>query len=210
MKLDREQLELINSFLVKNEVVFDDIRYEIIDHIACDVEENYAEIPFPDAIKLVLKKWERQVQMSNSFWVSSWSNFPRVITNKLKQLSLPQVNVFSLIIVASLLINLYFPTIIDNFKVYENVFKIVYVLWFIFMSMFGIKIFLTKAHTTYKYMFKRNFFMIYLFTIMLFISHLYGVTMLTYFFVNISFSVFLFQNYKAHFNFIKRLKNELN
>jgi hypothetical protein len=205
MKLDKEQVELINSFLVKNEVVFDDIRYEIIDHIACDVEENYAEIPFPDAIKLVLKKWERQVQMSNSFWVSSWSNFPRVITNKLKQLSIPQVIVISLIIMSSLVTNLYFPTIIDNFKVYENVFKIVYVLWFICMSVFGIKIFLTKAYTTYKYMFKRNFFMVYLFTILLFFGYMNGIIMLTYLWINLSFTTFFIQNYRAHFKFLKRI-----
>jgi hypothetical protein len=205
MKLDKEQVELINSFLVKNEVVFDDIRYEIIDHIACDVEENYAEIPFPDAIKLVLKKWERQVQMSNSFWVSSWSNFPRVITNKLEQLSIPQVIVISLIIMSSLVTNLYFPTIIDNFKVYENVFKIVYVLWFICMSVFGIKIFLTKAYTTYKYMFKRNFFMVYLFTILLFFGYMNGIIMLTYLWINLSFTTFFIQNYRAHFKFLKRI-----
>ena len=205
MKLDKEQIELINSFLVKNDVIFDDIRYEIIDHIACDVEENYAEIPFPDAIKLVLKKWERQVQMSNSFWVSSWSNFPRVITNKLKQLSIPQVIVISLIIMSSLAINLYFPIIIDNFKVYENVFKIVYAFWFVCISVFGLKVFFTKAHTTYKYMFKRNFFMVYLFTILLFFGYMHGIIMFTYLWINLSFTFFFIQNYRAHFKFLKRI-----
>ena len=205
MKLDKEQVELINSFLVKNEIVFDDIRYEIIDHIACDVEENYAEIPFPDAIKKVLKKWESQIQMSNSLWVISWSNFPRIITNKLKQLSIPQVIVFSLILVVSLILNLYFPKVSDAFMVYEKPFIIVYALWFACLSILGIRIFFTKAHTTYKYMFKRNFYMIYLFTMVLSFSYSYGVIMLTYLFINMSFSVFLFQYYKAHFNFIKRI-----
>ncbi len=205
MKLDKEQVEFINFFLVKNEVVFDDIRYEVIDHIACDVEENYAEIAFPEAIKIVLKKWERQVKMSNSFWIISWSNFPRIITNKLKQLFIPQIIVIFLIMIISRIISIYFPTLIDHFRIYENAFKIVYALWFIGISIFGIKIFFTKEHTTYKYVFKRNFYHIYLLTILVFIVSIKDIIMLSYLILNLSFTVFFIQNYKAHFRFIKKI-----
>lgn len=205
MTLDKEQVELINSFLVKNEVVFDDIRYEIIDHIACDVEENYAETPFSEAIKEVLKKWESQIQMSNSLWVISWSNFPRIITNKLKQLFVPQVFMFLLILFISQIINLKFPKIIGDFMMYKKSFQIFYTLWFLCISIFGIKIFFTKAHTTYKYIFKRNFYMVYLFTVLLFFGYINGIESFTYLFVNLSFTVFFIQNYRAHFKFIKRI-----
>lgn len=203
MKLDKEQVELINSFLVKNEVVFDDVRYEIIDHIACDVEENYAEIPFPDAVKIVFKKWEFQIRMSHSIWISSWSNFPKITVEKLKQLSIPQAVVTSLIIILSLIINIYFPNIIEHFLVYEHTFKLIYGLWFIGISVLGLKLFFTKAYTTYKYIFKRNFYMIYLITIILFIGYVNGSTSFTYLFVNLSFTIFFIQNYRAHFKFIK-------
>lgn len=43
------------------------MRFEIIDHIATDVEENYSEIPFHEAIKIVLKKWEAQIKLASSF-----------------------------------------------------------------------------------------------------------------------------------------------
>lgn len=205
MKLDKEQVELINSFLVKNDVLFDDIRYEIIDHIACDVEENYAEVPFPDAIKKVLKKWESQIQMSNSLWVISWSNFPRIITNKLKQLFVPQIYVFLLILLISQIINLKFPQIVDNFMTYLKSFQIFYIIWFLCISILGIKIFFTKAHTTYKYIFKRNFYMVYLFTVLLFFGYINGIVSLTYLFVNLSFTVFFIQNYREHFKFLKKI-----
>lgn len=205
MRLDRDQVELINSFLVKNDVVFDDIRYEIIDHIACDVEENYNDMPFPDAIQIVLKKWEGQVRMSSSFWISTWSSFPRIITNKLRQLFIPQVITVSIIVIASLIINLFFSDLIVAFENYESIFKIFYLVWFVAVSVFGIKLFFSRAQTTYKYIFKRNFYHIYLLTILIFFVSTQGTLMISYLMINLSFSVFLIQNYKAHFKYLKRL-----
>ncbi len=205
MKLTSEQIELINAFLVKNEVIFDDIRYEIIDHIATDVEENYAEIPFPEAIKIVLKKWESEVRMSSSFWINSWASFPRISINKLKKLFLPQIIVICFILVANMILNLYFQTFIEDLKVYENPFKIVYILWFTVVSIFGIKLFFTKRYTTYKYVFKRNFYHIYLFTILVFFVSTIDIFMVSYLMINLSFTVFFVQNYKAHFKFIKQI-----
>ncbi len=205
MKLTSEQIELINAFLVKNEVIFDDIRYEIIDHIATDVEENYAEIPFPEAIKIVLKKWESEVRMSSSFWINSWASFPRISINKLKKLFLPQIIVICFILVANMILNLYFQTFIEDLKVYENPFKIVYILWFTVVSIFGIKLFFTKRYTTYKYVFKRNFYHIYLLTILVFFVSTIDIFMVSYLMINLSFTVFFVQNYKAHFKFIKQI-----
>ena len=204
MKLNEEQVELINSFLVKNEVVFDDIRLEIIDHIACDVEEIYADIPFPDAIKIVLKKWEGQVQKTSSFWISSWSSFPRIITKKLQQLFIPQIIIVSLIVITSLIINEFFSNVIVAFKTYESIFNIFYLVWLVVVSVFGIRLFFSRAQTTYKYIFKRNFYHIYLLTILTFFVSTRGL-MIGYLLINLSFTVFLVQNYKAHFKFLKRI-----
>ena len=205
MQLNSEQVELINSFLVKNEVVFDDMRFEIIDHIASDVEENYSEIPFHEAIKIVLKKWEKQIQLSDSVWVSSRSRFPKIILDKLKQLFIPQLVAFSVIMITGYFVNLYFPGEIAFYNQNENTFKIVYGIWFIGATIFGLNLFFSKGFTTYKYVFKRSFYFIYLWTVVFFFASRPTVLSLAFLVANVLSSIFLYQNYKAHFKSLKRI-----
>ncbi|RZL34595.1 MAG: hypothetical protein EOP00_31335, partial [Pedobacter sp.] len=149
MNLTIEQLELINSFLVKNEVIFDDIRHEIIDHIACDLEENYSDKPFPEAVKTVLKKWENQVKPGSSFWITSWSCFPKISIKKLEQLSFPQIVFFALFIVISSILNYFFTDMNASIIEYENLFKTIYSVWLVIVLFFSIKLIFTKPYTTY-------------------------------------------------------------
>ena len=204
MQLNSEQIELINSILVKNEVVFDDMRFEIIDHIASDVEENYSDISFYEAIKIVLKKWESQIQLTDSFWVSSKARFPKIILDKLKQLFMPQLVVFTMIMIAGYLINLNFPDEIAFYHQNENSFKIIYGIWFFIATAFAQKLFFSKGFTTNKYVFKRHFYFIYLWTIIFFLASRPTVLSLALLVANVVSSVFLYQNYKAHFKFLNR------
>ncbi|WP_026977233.1 hypothetical protein [Flavobacterium tegetincola] len=205
MELDKEQVELINSFLVKNEVVFDDMRFEIIDHIASDVEENYSEIPFHDAIKIVLKKWETQIQLSDSLWVSSRARFPKIILGKLKQLFIPQLITFAVIMIVGGIVDHNFSEVIDFYSQNTNAFRIVYGIWFFIATAFGLILFFSKGFTTYKYVFKRAFYFVFLWTVVFFLTSRPTVLSLTFLIANLISSVFLYQNYKAHFKFIKSI-----
>ena len=203
MKLTTEQVEMINSFLVKNEVVFDDVRHEIIDHIACDVEQNYEGIPFNESIAIVLKKWERQIQLSESIWVTTWASFPTIVLSKLKQRVIPQLLFFTIGIIISLGLSRYFPELKNLYSDYSVILKWIYGIWFAAISILGIRLFFSRGFTTYKYLFKRNFYIIYLTKIIITITNTSYLFLLFFLLLNIFNSYFLLREYRAHFKFLK-------
>ena len=205
MQLNSEQVELINSFLVKNEVVFDDMRFEIIDHIATDVEENYNEIPFHEAIKIVLKKWETQIKLSNSFWVSSKDSFPQIILSKLKRLFIPQVVLFITVVIIGFLVKWYVPNTKNIYENNKQTIQIIYGIWFLITTAFALNLFFSKGYTTNKYVFKRSFYFVWLWTVIFFFASSQSVVYVAILSANILSSVFLYQNYSAHFKFLKRI-----
>lgn len=205
MQLNTEQVELINSFLVKNEVVFDDMRFEIIDHIASDVEENYSEIPFHEAIKIVLKKWEAQIQLSNSFWVSSKDSFPQIILSKLKRLFIPQVLLFITVVIIGFLVKWYVPNTNNIYDNNKQTIQIIYGIWFLITTVFALNLIFSKGFTTNKYVFKRAFYFVSLWTVIFFFASSQSIVHIAILLANILSSVFLYQNYKAHFKFLKRI-----
>ena len=201
MKLDKEQVELINSFLVKNDVVFDDIRYEIIDHIACDIEQNFENIAFHEAIKDVFLKWEPQIKHSESIWVTTWASFPKIILKKLKRLLMPFGIMFTVVFLCSQLFSEYLSETLPIIILYKKEFLMVYCSWLFLMLFLGIKMYFTKAYTTYKYVNKRILYVICITTIIVFSSKSMD-GLLVFLGVNIFSSLFLVQNYKSHYKYI--------
>ncbi|NHN26965.1 hypothetical protein FIA58_014875 [Flavobacterium jejuense] len=203
MPLNNDQIELINSFLVKNEVVFDGVRHEVIDHIASDIEHNYENVAFHEAIKIVLQKWQSQIKLSESIWVSTWSSFPVLILKKLKNLLQPFGILFiSLLIILSLLLS-YYPAI--TAKINKNIsYEIGYLTWVAISTGFGLNLFFSKGHTTYKYVFKRILYVIFMNSIIVFSDSANKDNVLTsILIINTISSIFLVKCYKAHFKFLK-------
>lgn len=203
MPLNSDQIELINSFLVKNEVVFDDVRHEVIDHIASDIEHNFEEIPFHQAIKIVLQKWQPQITLSESFWVTTWTSFPLLIVKKLKSFFQPfSLLCICLLVVLSFFLS-YYPEVTESLN-NNKLFKIVYFIWLTFSIGFGLKLFFSKGHTTYKYVFKRILSVIIMSSIIIFsISEHKDNLLISLLMINIISTPFLIKHYKAHFKFLE-------
>lgn len=203
MKLTKEHIEVINGFLVKNEVVFDDIRHEVIDHIASDIEQNFENENFSEALKKVLKKWESQIKLSESIWVTTWASFPVIILSKLKKLLMPIGIIFITIVLLS---NLFFDfsnSIMSFYHKNRIILISIYSVWLVVVLYFGFKLFFTKGYTTYKYVSKRIYYTIGISTIIVFSASSINILLLSFLFINLINSFFLFQNYKAHFKFLK-------
>lgn len=203
MPLNSDQVELINSFLVKNDVVFDDVRHEFIDHIASDIENNFEDVPFHEAIKVVFQKWQSQINLSESFWVTTWTSFPKLILKKLKTLLQP----FGILFISSLtilsLLLYYYPEINESINK-NRLYKIGYFTWLVISIGFGIKIFFSKGHTTYKYVFKRILSVILMNSIIIFsVSSNKDNIFISILICNIISTYFLVKNYNAHFKFLK-------
>lgn len=84
MKLTQEQIAKIDETLVLNKVVYEDIKLELTDHIASDIETIMLnkEITFSVALKEAFEKWKHHLKESNSFWAPVWKYGPKIFINK--------------------------------------------------------------------------------------------------------------------------------
>ena len=84
MILDKEHIERVESFIEKHKVDFIDVKHELLDHIACDVEtimqkENLA---FEDAFQRVKVKWKPLLEERCNFWMGLLYVKPRLVIDK--------------------------------------------------------------------------------------------------------------------------------
>lgn len=85
MKLTTEQISKIDETLVLNGVVYDDIKIELTDHIASDIEEVMIKqgVDFKTALISSFDKWEAQLRpVSNAFWTPFWLYGPKLFIDK--------------------------------------------------------------------------------------------------------------------------------
>lgn len=75
MKLAKEEIRFIDTYLKKNKVIYVDIRQEMIDHIATAVEEKMVleELSFYDAFKDFMLRNKKDIMKNNKqIWSFSW------------------------------------------------------------------------------------------------------------------------------------------
>lgn len=86
MKLTTEQIAQIEETLVLNGLVYQDVKLEIIDHIASEIEErmSHEEISFDSVYKSVFEKWKSALEISSSSnWLGAFFKAPRFVIDKL-------------------------------------------------------------------------------------------------------------------------------
>ncbi|CAH0337408.1 MAG: hypothetical protein ACK4M4_00445 [Flavobacterium sp.] len=86
MKLTTEQIAQIEETLVLNGLVYQDVKLEIIDHIASEIEERMSqeEISFDRVCKSVFEKWKSALVISSSYaWLGAFFKAPQFVVDKL-------------------------------------------------------------------------------------------------------------------------------
>jgi hypothetical protein len=103
MKLTNQQIAKIEETLIEKGIVYDDIKLELIDHIASEIELENEESNFDTAFSKVMAKWEESLKKTSSIWSADVA--PRVVFEKFSSLSKRQFK-FSLlsVVVFSVLI----------------------------------------------------------------------------------------------------------
>lgn len=70
MKLTNEQIAIIDQTLIDKGVVYEDIKLELIDHIATDIENQLEsqESNFDAALSKDIIKWEKALEETSNIW----------------------------------------------------------------------------------------------------------------------------------------------
>jgi len=110
MKLTNEQIAIIDETLVLNGIIYDDLKLELIDHIATDIENQLEnqERNFEVALKIAFENWSEQLRLSNSFWLNSQEAAPRIVIDKLSTL---YKNLFKFSLIAVVIFSILMTTI---------------------------------------------------------------------------------------------------
>lgn len=161
MKLTTEQIECINQTLISKGVKFDDVKLEVLDHIATEIENEMqvSNNDFSVVFNQVFENWNSELQPTRAFF-SLNTYYPKLARNSFRnQIKLEIVTT----IVLSLLLFFSFQLVSDSNTKLQFIFWIKKVFFYAYigtiLSMFIFKFFnaKSKVSSTYKYSFDARF-----------------------------------------------------
>lgn len=144
MKLSSEELQIIETVLIQKGIKFDDIRIELLDHIASDVEmiRNSKAVFFEEAFEKVLQKWSESLKPSSSFLTGPSEKYPKIVIDSIYETVKNQflISIVSAIFVVLLFI--FFKEIVDSrdlmiqFKFGMKIVFVLSLLWIVYFRFF--------------------------------------------------------------------------
>jgi hypothetical protein len=106
MKLTTEQVEDIENILNQKGIKYDDLKFEIVDHIASEIENEMekSDTNFVETIALVFSRWEPEFKPTNIFFF--FKSYPKFYKDKL--LKIIKIQGLSTAVLSSLFLILFY------------------------------------------------------------------------------------------------------
>ena len=156
MRLSTEQISAIDTVLEQSGVVYIDYKFEILDHIATEVEDliENEQMDFENAFTFVLKKWQPKFKKSASATFGYIWELPEILAQKAKKIYWRKM---ILLVIASFVLMGILLLIKDLIAEFTQ--NICYLLMGILAIQFigYIKIRRSKQKTTYGFLYKQQF-----------------------------------------------------
>ncbi|PKH66740.1 hypothetical protein CXF59_12530 [Flavobacterium sp. ALD4] len=178
MKLTNQQIITIEETLVLNGVVYDDIKLELVDHIATEIEVLMEgnSLSFEVNVQMVFKRWEPQLKPSNLFFTGISNSYPKMILDKKLALIKKQLFIGFLIsttvLVTFLVLKEYYNPQFLTSQFQKGV-RFLYIVGYLLLTFSSIRIWKSKLNTSFNHLFKTRV-MMYLFYIYPFFFYAYN------------------------------------
>jgi hypothetical protein len=174
MKLTTEQIAIIDETLVLNGVVYDDLKIEVLDHIASEIENEMevTEKDFQEVCKQVFERWNGEFKLTRAFF-SLNTYYPKLAKSKFGNQLKSELIVALLF---SLLLFFSFQLISDSNTKLQFLFWVkqlllyTYIASMLFSFIFKYFIFKSKITSTYKQLFDNRFAVVIVFLNMIFFN----------------------------------------
>jgi hypothetical protein len=220
MKLTIEQIAQIEETLVLNGVKYDDIKLEVTDHIASEIEViiNEDGFLFETAFKEVFEKWKPQLRPSSSFWVGIIYSAPKIVLDKWVSITKQQqLKSLFIAIIPALIFTIFLKSNVEkyNYSIFASFLKTISLVTSLLIAIAKIMIWKSKIKTSFGFIFNKStpvymsFLLFYglgvlpmKFTIWDFGTRLFFVLMLSFLVLN---SIFNLQLAYKHFQMEKKL-----
>lgn len=155
MKLNESQIKIIDSILEKLGVVYIDYKFEILDHIATEVEQLMEETneDFEKSLVVILEKWEPKLNKSGAWFGIMWE-MPEILCQKAKKLYWKKVR---FLVISSLVLALAIYLSHNSIpKFFDGIWGLLIVNLLVQFILY-IKIRRSIKKTTYGFLFKQQF-----------------------------------------------------
>lgn len=165
MKLTTEQIDYIEHTLVKNGLDFEDLKFELIDHIASEIEVKMAveEISFMPAFYSIFDTWKEQLKPSQSAaFLGRNLVAPKIVIDRLSSLKKREFLtglVFSFIVTLLLYGMSTVPVFRTVLYYVEFIIQKVFLLTSILLITSKIILYQSKLKTIYSVLFDKSFFL---------------------------------------------------
>lgn len=165
MKLTIKQINVIEDTLVLNGLKFEDLKLEIIDHIASEIEVLMEEnaLSFEENLKFVFNKWKIQLQPSSSFWIrNNNKSIPKIVVYKCNKI-VKRILFLSFVIgfsVATLIVLIIKR--VENeelISIFNLSLKVLSILVIMLLAFARYKVWKSRHESTYGYLFNKNGFL---------------------------------------------------
>tara|TARA_R110000868_G_scaffold403415_1_gene680683 strand:- start:457 stop:1113 length:657 start_codon:yes stop_codon:yes gene_type:complete len=115
MQLTTEQIDQIEETLILNGIVYDDIKMEVLDHIATEIQVlmNKNTLSFDENLKKSLNSWSDDLKSGSSIFTGLSVKYPKIVLDK-------KVRVIKKQMFINLLVSLF---LLSTFLVFSNFFN---------------------------------------------------------------------------------------
>ena len=209
MQLTKEQIQTIDAILEKKGIKYIDIKLELIDHIATQIEQEMSTkgANFETALCLTLDKWKRQFVYSSNFFVGFIHSFPKIILTKL--ISKAKKYFFMSSIISAIwifLINYYKNNMIEILKPFSAIVSMSSVVFSIIMVVLIVLVNYKSKPTTYRFLVNQSSPILFLSLIVIAFDETMVHLQLFYCSLFFMYTFFMIRNYISHKNFIKSIE----
>jgi hypothetical protein len=209
MKLSPSQIEIIDVFLYKNNVKYIDIKLELLDHIASQIEVimSNQNNSFEEAYDIVTTNWKPRFRSSSSFIIGLIYFFPQIVLDRLvarvKKYTLFLFCFTTLFTIPMFYYKDYSHLILTPF---DGLFTRLTIALSLFFSFLLIKINIYSKPTSYRFLVNQSVPPTVLFTVfnMMLDQELIELK-IVYTLLILFQSIVAFHNYRLHISYINKL-----
>lgn len=176
MKLTVNQIEKIDETLTINGIIYDDLKLEIIDHIASEIEAELKEkdFDFETVFVKVFEKWKKQfIPTTYGFWLGYFHSGPKIYMDRFLKFTQNEYKWGAILFAFALLVNFFNYDIYLTYE-YSNILrvivKIVVAVLFAIFVCGRILLLKSKFITTYSEMFKKRTYLTALYFVMIMVG----------------------------------------
>ncbi len=168
MKLTTDQISKVEETLVLNHIQYDDIKLELTDHIASEIEEKISVegVSFEITFHEVFENWKEQLRPSSSRWLGKQYLLPKIIMDKWIKNTKKQQKMTLLISFISAIVFTTIARTINNeevFDYYRIFFRTILILELGLIMVGKYIIWKSNYKTTFSYFYKTNSFSVIIF-----------------------------------------------